>query len=347
MWLEQTARDQSARCSNQSVANRISKPDLVDYRERIRINGELISEEKFADGINRIKNLGVDATQFEILTALAFLIFAEEKIDVGIIEVGLGGLLDSTNVIIPRVSIITNIAEDHADKCIGEPGDSVIEGIARHKSGIIKSKIPVVTAAQGGALKIIENRAKDLDAPISIYGRDFQSTNFEISLRGNFQLENASIAVEAARIFGISETSIRSGLKKARWAGRFEIFTYKNRIVVIDGAHNPAGARALRLSLDKNFPNQRRVFLIGILRDKNFSEMLEILIRKSDSVVATMPDSPRAASAEEIANAASRFANRVEIGNLNRALEISDSESIIVIAGSLYLIGKIRDEVNS
>ena len=324
-----------------------TSPHLVDYRERIRINGELISEEKFADGINRIKNLGVDATQFEILTALAFLIFAEEKIDVGIIEVGLGGLLDSTNVIVPRVSIITNIAEDHADKCIGEPGDSVIEGIARHKSGIIKSKIPVVTAAQGDALKIISNRAKDLDAPISIYGRDFQPVEYDLNLRGEYQIENASVASEAARIFGISETSIRSGLKNARWAGRFEIFNYKNRIVVIDGAHNPAGARALRLSLDKNFPNQRRVFLIGILRDKNFSEMLEILLRKSDSVVATMPDSPRAASAEEIANAASRFANRVEIGNLNRALEISNENSIIVIAGSLYLIGKIRDEVNS
>lgn len=329
-----------------------TSPHLVNYRERIRINGEWISEKKFASGIEKIsrilqKSPDLQATQFEILTALAFLIFAEESIDVGIIEVGLGGLLDSTNVIIPRVSIITNIAEDHADKCIGEPGDSLLEGIARHKAGIIKREIPIVTAARDESLEIIISQARKLNAPISIYQRDFFSTEYDLNLRGEYQIENASVASEAARVFGISEDSIRAGLKKVRWSGRFEVVNYRGRRVIIDGAHNPAGARALRASLDREFPNQNRIFLIGILRDKKFAEMLEILLCSGDSVIATSPDSPRAATADEIFQTASRFSNRVEIGDFNHAFEISDSDSIIIVTGSLYLIGKIRDEVTS
>ena len=326
-----------------------TSPHLSSYLERIRIDGKNVSEDKFADAVEMIKNISIDdpPTHFEILTAAAFKIFSDEKIDVGIIETGLGGTLDSTNVITPKIAVITNIGEDHADRCIGLPGDSIIEGIARHKAGIIKKNVPVVTAATDDALKIIEEQARKMDSKIFVYKRDFQTPKCYVNLRGAYQHENSAVAFETAKIFGVDEKSIEAGLANVTWAGRYEFATYRNHRVIIDGAHNPAGVTALKTNLDEDFPAETRVFFMGILRDKNYSEMLKILLRPEDFFVATEPDSERALSSEKLADVAKKFSNHVEIGTLNRAVELANAQknSVIIICGSLYLIGKIRDEV--
>lgn len=356
-----------------------TSPHLVSYTERIQVDGQPISEEDFArylsylkTKIRHMKEMDFDSpTQFEVLTALAFWYFADKNVDYAVIEVGLGGLLDSTNVIRPEVSVITNVTLEHADKCGG-----TLEGVAMHKAGIIKDGVPVVTAAEGMPLEIIEKTAEEKNADVFVAGRDFyvqeleteddvQSFEFssaligvtnwhyDVPLLGKYQRQNSALAVMTAELLRnndehITPESIAQALELIRWPGRFEKVMLGKQRVIIDGAHNPAGMQALRSSLDEYFPAEPRVFVMGILHDKNIRKMTAALLRPTDIVVLTKPDSERAAETAEVAGCIQvqhleQYDDMQEA--LDRGIELANEEKLLCLTGSLYLIGELRAKV--
>ena len=357
---------------------RYISPHLHSYTERIQIDGQDISEEDFAGALTAVREKvermtaeGEECpTQFEVLTAAAFLYFAEKRVEYAVIEVGLGGLLDSTNVITPEISVITNVAFEHAALCGG-----TLEGIAHHKAGIIKDGVPVVTAASGKPLEIIREEAERHGSDIFVLGEDFEveggdygpggqqlffSSSLlgqsrcegELRLLGDHQLKNAAVAIMACCVLHnveprLTADTIRSGLALTEWPCRFEYLQMAGQDIIIDGAHNPAGMRVLRESLDKYFPDRARVLLLGILHDKDVEEMLRILVRPTDDVVMTPPQSDRAERADVLAAAARPYAAAVTYDEDNaRALalarEYASGGKLLVMAGSLYLVGGLR-----
>ena len=313
-----------------------TSPHLESYCERIKINGENISESNFAEMIFRVKDCNVEATHFEVLTAAAFEYFKEQAVDIAVIEVGLGGTLDSTNVITPELSIITNVALDH-ENILGD-----LENIAWNKAGIIKEKVPVVTGATGKPLEIIREIAAEKNSPLYEVATP---ANVKINLRGEYQQINAAIAIKAAEILQLDDAAIANGLAQVEWAGRFEVIKNSSGVYVIDGAHNPHGAKALRESLDKTFPHGKRIWVFGALKDKNFAEMIKILFRANDYVIVTPPDSERAASTEMLCK--SLHENNISCAAVENNFEAIErlknlDGDIKIIAGSLYLIGKVR-----
>ncbi len=355
-----------------------TSPHLSDYTERIQIDGQPIDEQAFADCLDavrvyaeQIQREGMEGpTQFEVLTATAFFYFAIQQVEYAVIEVGLGGLLDSTNVAVPVISVITNVSMEHAQWCGG-----TLEGVARHKAGIIKEAVPVVTAAKGEALEIIRSVAEKKASDIFVEGEDFNvevvsrdcsgqvmefSTEllgishspYELQLLGTYQRENSAVARMAAELLRnlderITSDSILQGLKLASWPGRFEIMEDDGRKVLLDGAHNPGGMAAFRESLDTYFPEGVRVFVLGILKDKEIDTMLKSLLRPEDFVIATTPDSDRAAEASFLADKARTLVSCVDLQEkpeqaFARGLELSHGEVPLIVTGSLYLIGSIR-----
>lgn len=354
-----------------------TSPHLVSYTERMQINGKWAAESAFAAAVTEVRQAcekmvaggNEQPTQFEVLTAAAFLLFKHEKVDYAVIEVGLGGLLDSTNVITPKVSVITNVSFEHADKCGG-----TFEGIAEHKAGIIKEGVPVVTGAEGIALDIIRETAAVHDADIYVLDEDFSvsttrkkmvrftgsaevmgEVDYRLNLLGLYQVKNSALAAAAAMVLAVDElsitkASIRHGMGKVTWPGRFELLEDAvkryGHSIILDGAHNPAGIKTLRESLDFYYPSEKRVFLLGILQDKAFAEMLEILLRPEDTVIFTTPDSERAAEPEELLEYANVI-HKEAVGNpaeaLKRANELTGADDLLICAGSLYLIGTLRD----
>ncbi|MGI6092087.1 MAG: bifunctional folylpolyglutamate synthase/dihydrofolate synthase [Veillonellaceae bacterium] len=352
-----------------------TSPHLNEYTERIVVNGQEISETKFSEAISytaqfvtKMAEQGWEhPTEFEVLTAAAFYYFAAADVEYAIIEVGLGGLLDSTNVINPEVAVITNVALEHTDRC-----GSTIAEIAAHKAGIIKNAVPVVTAAQHDAFTVINTKALGTRSDVYLLGRDFKATfaglaglqqkvSFELvddpdgpkqvtaNLIGSHQAENCALAIMTAILIGkkdkrISWEQIVKGVAAAKWPGRFEIFSGRP-MVVIDGAHNPAGAIRLRDNLDLVFAGKEIVFLLGILKDKDVCGIVNSLIRPNDKVVVAAPLSDRAGEPSEVAklikaNVVSTAEN-IEEG-LRLAKVLAGSDGIICIAGSLYLIGAAR-----
>ena len=355
-----------------------TSPHLVDYPERMRIDGIDIAKEDFAVVLDRTR-AAVEAmvaggqespTEFEVLTAAAFLWFAQERAEIVVVEVGLGGLLDSTNVIVPEVSVITNVTLEHTDRC----GDTV-EAIAHHKAGIIKPGVPVITGAGGTALAVIEAAALQAGASCDVLGRDFVVTDsgyekgrqkfrltagptaletYSIGMLGRHQSDNAALAVITCQVLGrtdarLTATAIQNGLWKTAWPGRFEVFSGEP-MIILDGAHNPDGIRTLRQTLDDLLPDRAIVFLFGVLADKNHAEMARILFRPIDRAVVVRPNSGRAAAVEEIAREIVGYVAEVEtaetIGEgLGLAEEWAGPDGIVCAAGSLYMIGEVRQLV--
>ncbi|MBR0261423.1 MAG: bifunctional folylpolyglutamate synthase/dihydrofolate synthase [Selenomonadaceae bacterium] len=317
-----------------------TSPHLESYCERIKINGENIFEEDFAEMIFRVKDCNVVATHFEVLTAAAFLYFKMRQVDVAVIEVGLGGTFDSTNIITPELSIITNVALDH-ENILGD-----LKNIALNKAGIIKEKIPIVTGATGEPLEIIRRVAAKKNSPLYEVGTgNWEPGTGLLSLKGEYQKLNAAVAIKAAEVLSLDKSAIETGLARVEWAGRFEVVENSSGVFVIDGAHNPHGATALRESLDKNFPQGKRVWVFGVLNDKDFGAMIEILFRADDFVIVTKPDSKRAAKPETICEILrGRGVECVAIENNFEAVERlkTSGGDVKIIAGSLYLIGKVR-----
>lgn len=359
-------------------------PHLVSYTERMQVDGQPISEADFAESMTVVRVFieqmmaeGEECpTQFEALTAAAFYYFAKKNVEYAVIEVGLGGLLDSTNVITPEVSIITNVTLEHAKLCGG-----TLAGVAHHKAGIIKDGVPVVTAAKSTTLDIIRETAAAHNADIFVEGEDFSVTggdisprgqqfffssmlvgvsrdSYELHLLGAHQVENAGLVIMAAYLLHnidsrIDEATMREALRLTEWPGRFEVLEVPavgeadDQIVVVDGAHNPAGMKTLRRGLDDYFPTAPRVLLLGILHDKAVDDMLNILVRPDDIVVVTPPQSDRAETLPVLEEKAEAVCHHVEAvadngAALERALVLAGGERLLVAAGSLYLIGGLR-----
>lgn len=313
-----------------------TSPHLESYCERIRVDGVDIPKDDFANELARVKSCGVSCTHFEALTAAAFDYFRRRDVDIAVIETGLGGTFDSTNIITPEVSIITNVARDH-ENILGD-----IDSIARNKAGIIKRGVPTVTAATGHPLEIIRRVAEDMSSPLH---EVTAPCDVVINLRGEHQRWNAAVAIEAAKILGVDGSAIERGLKSVTWIGRFEVVENPAGVVVIDGAHNPHGAQALRRALDKNFPRGQRSWLFGVLADKDFRAMLDVLFNAGDSVIVTEPPSQRAASSEIIcAELRERGIACAAVADNFAAVQrlMNSPADVKIIAGSLYLIGAVR-----
>ena len=308
---------------------KFTSPHLVRYNERIEVDGKEISDEDFALVVTAVRRAvenvmvkGTDQpTQFEVLTAAAFLHFALQKLDYAVIEVGLGGLWDSTNVITPVVSVITNVSLDHTDRC-----GKTVEEIAMQKAGIIKDGIPVVTAAEGEALGPIQAMSLFKQAPLYIYGKAFTGqevsssmdgqtftlsagdyhSNYDVKLPGAHQILNTAVAVVAAKLASkqdsrINEMALHQGVALTKWPGRLERISQKPD-VILDGAHNPAGADVLRAALDKYYSGKKICFIFGMMGDKDISQVITTSFRKEDTVYTVRADEgTRAAEPEALA----------------------------------------------
>ncbi len=354
---------------------KFTSPHLVKYNERINVNGEDISDEDFATVISAVKTAAESVvkkgvceqpTQFEVLTAAAFLHFYLQKVDYAVIEVGMGGLWDSTNVIIPVVSVITNVALDHTDRC-----GKTLERIAMQKAGIIKEKVPLVTAAEGNeVLGPIISLAMFKEAPVYLYGKafygtevkssmegqiftlhagDFYQSDYEIKLPGEHQIKNTSVAVVAAKLISkqderINELALHIGVANTLWPGRLELI-HKNPDIILDGAHNPDGACALRKALDKYYPGKPITFVFGMMGDKDMNGVIEILIKPQDKVYTVRADQGmRAAEASDLAKLVGDNAvPEIDLSTAyDKALHEVTADGVICVCGSLYLVGEFK-----
>lgn len=354
-----------------------TSPYLETFTERIRVNGENIPEKDVARIITLIKDKieimvseGYSSpTEFEIVTAMALYYYNEQKMDYVVLEVGLGGRYDSTNVIKnPLVSVLVSISFDH----IGVLGDTIGK-IAYEKAGIIKENgtaivYKQVKEAEDVVKEVCENQnatyievnfdnvlVKKSDTYSQVYDctiMDEKFENMEIKLIGEHQINNSIVALNIAKFLRdnknikISNESIKNGLLTTKWAGRIEKIMEKP-MFIIDGAHNEDGAKSLCKSLEKNFPDKKLTLLIGMLADKDIDSVLKILMPKFNKVITTTPDSDRAISSEELKNKISMYIDDViSIENIEDAvkytLDNAKEDEVIISAGSLYMIGTVR-----
>jgi len=356
-----------------------TSPHLVRVNERMQVNGREISDQEFAHSFGAIREtvdlllaqnlLELRPSFFEFLTATAFLHFARARVDFAVLEVGMGGRLDATNVTEPRVAVITNIDLDHQQFL----GTTRAE-IAREKAGVIKPGRPVVSAcADPEAAAVIRRRAEELGAPLVEAAslarianlRDRQGRfefDFELNgdyfsdlvlpLLGRFQVENAVAAVTAAwQLRGqglrITHSAILEGLRHASWPGRLEKIN-ERPLVLLDGAHNPAGARAVATFVQDQLKGRKLRLVYASMRDKAIGEISEILFPLAQEVYLTQPEQPRAASPEEILAEARFRPSRVILEPspsraLERAVQASAPEDAVLAAGSLFLVGAIKE----
>jgi dihydrofolate synthase/folylpolyglutamate synthase len=363
-------------------------PYLERFTERIQVNFQEIPGEELALLVEQVK-VQVDAmvrdghnhpTEFEIVTTLGFLWFAKQKVDIAVVEVGLGGRLDSTNVINPLVSVITSISFDHT-RVLG----NTLSDIAFEKGGIIKPGVPVVSyPQQAEAEKVIKRLAaergcsyygispdqiREIDTALSVQHFDFTFQgrtwkSLAVHLPGKHQQLNAACAITAIQVlkekgFNITDEILYAGLNQARWPGRLEVMG-ENPIIMLDGAHNPSGAQALVDAIRLYFHDKQIYLILGVLHDKDVSGVTNILCSIADRVIVTKPDSHRATSPEELATVVARHHSNVTISqSVSEAINLATEwvkadedkkdgncnetiDKVIIISGSLYLVGEAR-----
>jgi dihydrofolate synthase/folylpolyglutamate synthase len=342
-----------------------TSPHLVDVRERIRVDGRFISGgdlRRLAGEVRKV--VREDVTYFEFTTAIAFLHFYHAGVDIAVLEVGLGGRLDATNVVHPEVAVISNISLEHR-AYLGRR----LTDITREKAGIIKAGGRVVTAArQKVVIQTLEAIARQRKARLyrigrdirvrargegvfSYYGIERKFPSLRLHLRGRHQVINAGCALGAVELLGrrglrVSDRSIEEGLGACRWPGRLEVLR-ESPAVVIDGAHNPAGASVLTRALVEDFTFRRLILVFGVLGDKDYRGMLARLLPMADHIILTRPREERALSPDVPARwvrAAGRRPEVIEDGGeaLERALRLAGKGDLICITGSLYLVGEAR-----
>jgi dihydrofolate synthase/folylpolyglutamate synthase len=325
-----------------------TSPHLKRFTERFQVNGEEISQKRLNEIIEKIRPYYKNQTFFEIATAIGFLYFFEEKVDFLVLEVGLGGRLDATNVIEPLVSVITNISLEHTQVL----GDRE-EIIAYEKAGIIKEGKPVVTLAKGDALKEIKKIAQEKNSKLYIPKKYHKTDgkfsvnsyrNMHLGLLGEFQLENASIALKSIDIikedYDISDEAIRKGMENVLWPGRLE---YIEKNVLVDCAHNPGGMSALKKEIMK-INCEKVISVVGILKDKDKKSIVEIVSSFSDYIVFCEAKSDRASKAEELA---SYCKVRNEIVKdvkkaLKKAKKLANNSDLVLVTGSIYTVGEVE-----
>lgn len=336
-----------------------TSPYISDFRERMQINSCMIPKDELADIITAVKPFAdniSDITEFELITCAAMLWFAENKCDIVVLETGLGGRFDSTNVIeSPLCSVITKIGLDHT-AVLG----STIEEIASEKSGIIKPGCPVVSSVQREeARKVIFDTAKNrgcrfiqagecsavLEQISGTHARYADIDTLYIPLAGHHQLENAAAAIEALKVIGMSDKDITEGIAKASIPARLEYMEGKPSLI-IDGAHNPDGAQTLARALKDLTSGRRKIAVIGILEDKDYNTVLEILSPRFDIAISADGFSARELSSGKLAELISKHTYSIDGGNfstaIDRAFDIAQDDDIIVVCGSLYLAGALR-----
>jgi len=339
-----------------------TSPHLVSFRERIRVDGEPIAEDDVADGFDAIATLvaRLDATMFEATTALALDHFARESVDVAVLEVGLGGRLDATTVGTPALTALSRIDLDHQE-VLG----STLAAIAAEKAAIIRAGVAVSAAQAPEAANVLDARAAAVGVPLMMEGRELSVRvrardadgqvldcagpgwgidAVRVSLRGVYQPSNALVALAAARTLGVAEAALREGLAHVRWPGRFDVLRAGDRTVVLDGAHNPAGAQALAASLAAWFGDTPLTLVFGALRDKDARGMLAALAPRARRVILTASSSGRAARPETLRQAlpAGTAAELAESAREALALAAREPRTpIICIAGSLSLLGDV------
>ena len=358
-----------------------TSPHLDRYNERFTINGEQISDEDFASEITLMKKVCEELKQegkavptlFEIVTGAAFHYFAEQNIDILILEVGLGGKYDATNIIpSPLLSLIMSISFDHTDFL----GDS-IEKIAEEKAGIIKKNCPVVLYSQDEIVyNIMWTKSKELHAPFYcpenaetiVSSQTLDGTVFSVKtdrialndvylpLLGSYQINNCVTVLEACSVLSerglnISEKNIRDGLKNAFWAGRMEICG-KEPLVILDGAHNADGILQLAKSMTAYFENRKVTLILGVLGDKEYDKMAEYILPHADTVILTEPHSERKLDVFSLARSIAHFSGTVytekEVNDaFEKALSVTPTEGTILCCGSLYMIGAMRTYIKS
>ena len=326
-----------------------TSPHLKKFNERIRINNRPITDKEIVEYFLKIKPFITNRSFFEITTAMAFLYFYERNADFAVLEVGLGGRLDATNVVTPSVSVITNIGLEHTE-LLG----STIEKIAFEKAGIIKENVPVVTGAKGKALEVIKKVAKERNAPLFI-AEKHPEVKFKY-LNGSFQQQNKDIAlttINTLKKFNYIQTNqnqIESGIKKTKWPARMQLIS-KN--VLVDCAHNPNGFRTLKNELillrkQKNIENF--IFVVGIQNDKNIQSMLKAINQFVSAIIFTKSGNQKAAEPGYLLNIFNKInknqkINKKIIANPKKALsyakKIAGKNDLVVAAGSVYMVGEM------
>jgi dihydrofolate synthase/folylpolyglutamate synthase len=332
-----------------------TSPHLVSFRERIQVNRQLIPENELIRLVEEIQPLlkqfpgDNHLTLFEVVTVMALKFFTEQKCDLVIWETGLGGRLDATNIVTPLASVITNIAFDH-QQWLGD----TLEKIAAEKAGIIKPEVPVVTAAaEPLALAVIEKIAREKNAPLKIVHR--LAGTLAPPLPGDHQKLNAALALATVEVLQkqipVVQEKIREGLATVNWPGRLQLIPRPaGQKILLDGAHNVAGANVLREALENLFPTEKRTFVLGILKDKNWREICEILAPLASRIFTVPISSERSANPDELAEIC-RIANPASevfvCGSLREALQKTSAENFVVVTGSLYLVGEALELLGS
>ncbi len=318
-----------------------TSPHLVTYRERIRVNGEMIAPDEVASGLSALRDTIGDwdphPTFFEITTALALDHFKKKECEVIVLETGLGGKLDATNAILPVVSVITPIGYDH-EKWLG----STIEAIAGEKAGIIKPRVPVVSAKQETAAEnVIRARASECEAPLEFVAEPYAASS--VGLAGMHQRQNAALAVAALRCGGIaaSEDAIHRGLAKIDWPARFQRWDERN---IIDGAHNPAGAQTLAKTWHEQFGDDRATIILAVLQEKDVTGICRALAPIAARFILPAIRSERALPPNELIPYLSALSPSLPYPNtpsLPAALELARAKpERILITGSLHFAGE-------
>ena len=304
-----------------------TSPHIWEYTERIKVDGVEISKEDFAKYAEKIVNLDIHLTEFEILTVIMFLYFRDKKVDIAILETGLGGRFDATNVIRQNLcSIITHIDLDHTER-LGNTKDK----IAFEKAGIIKPNSPVITSE---GYEAIRDKADETDS-MFILASPYVNPEFiqALALRGNHQVENLALVITAINYLfkNIDDNIIIEGLRKVKNPCRFQFVEERN--LIIDASHNPNGIQALRDNLDWFFPQEKRRFVFGCLKNKDYKKMMNILFREGDEIYLNEFDYPNAAGYNELVGNSPYPAKRYEKET------VLTPDKLNIICGSFYMIG--------
>jgi dihydrofolate synthase/folylpolyglutamate synthase len=348
-----------------------TSPHLVRFNERIQVNNRPISNQNVLasyHAINQVHHGDREPTFFEFATIMAFYEFARQKVDWAIIETGMGGRLDATNIIRPRLSIITNISLEHREYL-----GNTLEQISREKAGIIKSRIPVITGIrQKKAIAVVENKAAEQSAPLFRFGKNFKVRrnalgtfsyqgikanwkDLQTGLPGRHQVDNAALILAACEILNqkgvnLSLDHIKAGLIKNRWPGRLEIVS-TDPVIIFDGAHNFIAARNLARFLSANYDRRNVTMVIGILDDKPYRAMLNCLLPTANQVILTRAKINRAMEPQKLEPIAKKMIPGVTVipdvkQALEHAIKTASPDDTICVAGSLYVVGEAKEALD-
>jgi dihydrofolate synthase/folylpolyglutamate synthase len=343
-----------------------TSPHLVRFNERIQINGSPISDKdvaRVAEVVQRVYTQGEPPTFFECATAMALYHFASEKVDWAILETGMGGRYDATNVVHPKVSIISNISMEHQEYL-----GNTLAKIAREKAGIIKRGAGIVTGTrQKNALRVIEQVAAEKEVRLYRLGKEIRVRKnkggftylgisrrwprVKIGLIGDHQITNAALALGAVEHLletgcYLTDEALYAGLAATRWPGRLEVFS-REPFILLDGAHNPSAVKTLKKFLENSFPSRRLTMVVGILEDKAWKPMLRDLVAVADRMILTKPQYERAADPYELASFVRPLTQNLVVmprlpDAISLALKETNTTDAVCITGSLYTVGDAK-----